>query len=442
MSFCHKCGTPLNGNSVCSKCGTPIFESAAPKPKGSFFSSAGSLNGSPSITPEPVHSSSAPVSAPKAPVAPASAPKAPIAPASTPKAPIAPASAPKAPIVPASAPKAPIVPASASKPPRTTPAKHDVPPASAFPPSVSTPTRAKPSRRISAQKELKLLLRQGVLVLLGEKRNLIISLLFPFLAAIITVWIAGKNMFTTYEATKSACFILVCAAIWGGLFNSIQSLVKERENIKRDYVSGALRIECYMGSRAIIQFVLCLVQSFVLSMSLPAVEWVHGNNMPSSGLFGGPVMLEFYITLFLIMYASDALGLLISSIVKKEELASKLAPYILIAQLLFSGVLFELKGAASSLSSVMISRWGMEALGSISKLNNADTTIYYELVDSGAQACPCGILESLHYPEFDSAFKSSSGHLATVFFIMLLFVVVPLVVANIMLHRVKNDGRD
>lgn len=337
------------------------------------------------------------------------------------------------------------------KPPESVPVRREpsdsvkippeVPPSEDFPTSASVRT---PSRRISVGKELKLLLRQGILVLLGEKRNLIISLLFPVIAAVVTVWIAGEDMFNTYESTKSACFILVCAAIWGGLFNSIQSLVKERENIKRDYVSGALRIECYMASRAVIQFVLCMFQSLVLTVSIPAVKWIYGNPMPEAGLFGGPVLLEFYLSLFLIMYASDALGLLISSIVKKEELASKLAPYILIAQLLFSGVLFKLEGAANILSGVMVSRWGMEALGSICGLNGTDTRIYTGLVEEGAQPglCPCGILESLQHSEFEEAFESTGGHLAMTFFIMFLFVAVPLVVGDIMLHKVKKDGRD
>lgn len=322
--------------------------------------------------------------------------------------------------------------------------REPVKPASVASGSVRSTPRTTPVYRISAIRELKLLLRQGVLVLFGERRNLIISLLFPFIAAAVTVWIAGEDMFSTFEATKSACFILVCAAIWGGLFNSIQSLVKERENIKRDYVSGALRIGCYMGSRAIIQFVLCVIQSIVLSLSIPMIEVVHGNSMPSSGLLGGPVMLEFFVSLFLVMYASDALGLLISSIVKKEELASKLAPYILIVQLLFSGVLFKLEGAANALSGIMISRWGMEALGSICDLNNTQTTVYTVLEEGGYRPgeCYCGVLESLEFPESVDSFKATGEHFVLVLCVMILFVVVPLIAGNAMLHRVKNDGRE
>lgn len=383
MAFCSKCGTPAAENQAfCQKCGTRI-EAVAPQGN-SFFSSGANLDLEPPKPHAPTPRFDAPPPPPPAP---------------------------------------------------------ELPPQELFvKPQTPQPTR----KRISPAKELKLLLRQGVLILTGDKRNLIISLLFPFIAALITVWIAGENMFETYEATKSACFILVCAAIWGGLFNSIQSLVKERDNIKRDYVSGALRIECYMGSRAIIQLVLCLFQSLVLSMSIPMIGWVHGNSMPSSGLFTDLVFMEFYISIFFIMMASDALGLLISSIVKKDELAGKIAPYILILQLLFSGVLFKLEGAGNILSGIMISRWGMEALGSICDLNNIPTTIYTEMTDEGFQPgmCPCNLIEELEHMEFQQCFDATAGHFALVLFIMLLFIAVPLVLADLMLHRVKKDGRD
>ena len=400
MNTCSKCGAVGNGR-FCPRCGSPMAAAPAPSNPG-YFSAGGGLGG------------------PAAPVNP----------------------------IPPVPPVNPAVPPYGAVPP--------VPPAPAAPAAAAP---RKTGRRISPGKELRLLLRQGVLILMGEKRNLIISLLFPFIAALITVWIAGEEMFVSFESTKSACFILVCAAIWGGLFNSIQSLVKERDNIKRDYVSGALRIECYMGSRAIIQVVLCAFQSLVLTMSIPAVNWVYGNSLPDSGvIFGDLVFLEFYLSIFLIMFTSDTLGLLISSIVKKEELASKLAPYILIAQLLFSGVLFKLEGGAKTLSSIMISRWGMEALGSICDLNGQETRIYRQLVKEEvahieecpmvkqgvSEFCQCanGVVEGLKLPGNDEMFEATSEHMLIVLLIMVAFVVVPLIAADIMLHRVKKDGRD
>lgn len=282
-------------------------------------------------------------------------------------------------------------------------------------------------KRISAMRELGILLRQGFRALTGNKINLIISLLFPFMAAGITVWIAGNDMFVNMESTKSACFILVCAAIWGGLFNSIQTIVKERKSIRRDYVSGALRIGCYTASRAIIQLILCAFQSAVLCLSFYGVQWAYDNELPSKGLIFGSAMLEYYLTIFLIVFAADTMGLCISCIVKNEQLASQLSPYILIVQLLFSGVLFAMEGAASSVSSLMLSRWGMEALGSISNLNDLPLRLQEEF--------------PMIPHEADEAFLYTAEHLQEVWLILLVFVVVPLIIGNIALHSVKKDTR-
>lgn len=308
-------------------------------------------------------------------------------------------------------------------------------PAAKKEPAVKAPPVGGTIKRISAGRELRLLLRQGWLVLVGDLRNLIFSLLFPVVAALVTVLVAGKDMFVTYEGTKSTCFILVCAAIWGGLFNSIQTLVKERGNIKRDYVSGALRIECYMTSRAILQLGLCFIQSIILTLSIPAMDWVHGNPYPSEGLIFSATLLEYFLTLFLVMFGADAMGLMISSVVKKAELASTLAPYILIAQLLFSGMLFKMEGFASTFSAIMLSRWGMEALGSTSDLNALPLKI--------TQAEDFNPMLADQLPrEFEDAFDADPAHLALVLALLLAFVIVPLVVGDVMLHRVKKDSRD
>lgn len=281
--------------------------------------------------------------------------------------------------------------------------------------------------RISPLRELGLLITEGWWVLLGETRNLIISLMFPVIAAVVTIWIAGEDMFNNFESTKSACFIIVCAAIWGGLFNSIQVVVKERAIIKREYVSGALRLECYVASRAILQLGLCAIQSALLCLSFVGIEAVYGNDLPGEGLALSGVLGEYYITVFLVMFAADTMGLMISCLVKSEQLASQMSPYILIVQLLFSGVLFAMEGAASTFSGLMLSRWGMEALGSTSDLNGLPLRIQEEF--------------PMITHEADAAFSYTSDHLLEVWGILVLFVIVPLVIGDIVLYRVKKDGR-
>ena len=204
-------------------------------------------------------------------------------------------------------------------------------------------------------------------------------------------------------------------------------MVKERPNIKRDYVSGALRIGCYTASRAIVQLVLCAIQAAVLCLSFYGVEIMYGNTLPSEGIIFSTVMLEYYITVFLVMYAADTMGLMISCLVKSEQLASQMSPYILIVQLLFSGVLFAMEGAASSVSAIMLSRWGMEALGSISNLNDLPLRLQEEF--------------PMIPHEADEAFTYTAEHLTEVWVILLVFVIVPLIIGNIALHSVKKDTR-
>ena len=285
----------------------------------------------------------------------------------------------------------------------------------------------KHTNRISPVQELLLLIRESYAILMGQTRNLLICLLFPLGSAIITVWIAGEDMFVNMESTKSALFIVVCAAIWGGMFNSIQAIVKERKNIKRDFISGALRIECYTLSRALVQMGLCAIQSAILCLSFLGVSWAYGNELPGEGLVFGSVMAEFYISVFLVMYAADAMGMMISCMIKNEQLASQISPYILMAQLLFSGVLFTMEGAAANTSGLMLSRWGMEALGSSSDLNGMPLTLQKDF--------------PMIVHEAEEMFEYTSGHLWQVWLVLALFVLVPLVIGNFALYGVKKDGR-
>lgn len=285
----------------------------------------------------------------------------------------------------------------------------------------------KSAKGISVIDELLLLMQESLYILLGEKRNLIISLLFPAAAGLVTVWIGGEKMFRTMEGTRAACFILICAAIWCGLFNSIQVVVKERPNIRRDYASGAVRIGCYTASRALVQLGLCIIQSAVLVLSIPLVGAVHDNTLPEEAQVLAAPMLEYYVSLLLVMYAADTMGLMISSFVKSEQLASQLSPYILIVQLLFSGVLFELKEAASGVSALMLSRWGMEALGNISDLNAIKSAITEKV--------------PMYATPYAEAYEHTPDHLKETWLILVAFCIVPLLVGNILLHGVSKDGR-
>lgn len=281
-------------------------------------------------------------------------------------------------------------------------------------------------KRIGAFREWKEFTVEYIQLVFGDKKNLIVSLLFPIIAAIIVVWIAGENMFYHYDGTKSGNFVVVSASIWGGLFNSIQIIVKDRANIKRSFMSGA-RLRCYTASRAVVQLLLCVIQSLLLTLGYVGVTVVYGNKLPESGVIISQPLIEIFISILLVMYAADAMGIMISCIVKKEETANVLAPYILIVQLIFSGILFAMEGASEYVSYIMISRWGMEALGSISRLNDMELRLQKE----GA----------IVPHEFESMFESTEPHLLLVWGILLAFIIGFILVGNALLHRVSKDSR-
>ena len=202
-------------------------------------------------------------------------------------------------------------------------------------------------------------------------KSLIIMMMFPIAGVAIVIAVAGDNVYHLQTATKSVAFLLMCTCIWGGLFNSVQVVVKQRTVLQADLAAG-LYPATFMLANAIVQFLLCAFQSAVLCLCFPGIALVYDARPPSSGaLIGGAggVYWEYYITFLLLFYASDALGMVVSTLMKSAETATSVTPYILIVELVFCGMLFELKGILNKISYGMISRWGMEALGTTSDLN-------------------------------------------------------------------------
>ncbi len=269
-------------------------------------------------------------------------------------------------------------------------------------------------------------MNQYLAIMFRDVMNVIITLSFPIIAVVITIWVAGENMFVHYEGTKSGFFVLVSAAIWGGLFNSIQTVVKERANVRRDYIDG-VSVVPYVMSRAVIQFFLCIFQSAILCVGLYINGIIHDTNFPDEGLLFYNVYIEYFLTFFLIMYAADTMGLCISCIVKNAEVASVMSPYILIVQLIFSGVLFDMEGGADYMSRLMISRWGMEALGSTSDFNKLPLRIS---------------IDAPNFPiERDALdmFDYSQMHLITVWAVLAGMALLFIILGNIMLRRVRKE---
>lgn len=281
-------------------------------------------------------------------------------------------------------------------------------------------------KSLSLPKEFFMSVRQFMGLLLGDRKNLLISLLFPLAAALITVFVAGEHMFVDYENTKSACFLLVSAAIWVGLFNSIQTVVRERNVIKLEYIAGR-RLGRYVVAKGVVQMFLCLVESALLLPAFPIIQRYFDNPMPEEGVLFASSIPEYYVSIFLLMFAADTMGLFISCLVRTVETANMLSPYILILQLVLSGVLFKLDGLSKIPSYLMLSKWGMEALGATSDINAWPLRLQREMP---------GVIPDR---EAEEIFERAAGHLTQVWIILGAFAVAFLILGIVSLGRVSKD---
>ena len=194
------------------------------------------------------------------------------------------------------------------------------------------------------------------------------------MAAIIAVMVAyvvGKKMFVNMEGTKTGALAFVCVCMWNGFFNSIQVVCRERSVVKREHRSG-MSILAYLSAHVIYQAFICAMQVLISLV----VYWLMGVKYPTEGVVTGNFLVDIFITLFLITFASDMMALMVSCIVHTTTTAMTVMPFLLIVQLVFAGVAFPLHGFSEKISYASISKWGVYAVCTESNYNNLPTTVF------------------------------------------------------------------
>ncbi|MBQ8410758.1 MAG: ABC transporter permease [Ruminiclostridium sp.] len=189
----------------------------------------------------------------------------------------------------------------------------------------------------------------------------IFSVIISFLVAAVV----GEKMFTTFDSTKSGFFSITSSSIWIGIFNSIQSVCKEHDTIRDEYRSGA-RLSSYVTANVLWQLVVCFLQSVII-----LVVCTFFVDFNSDGVIF-PAILEYFITIFLLVFCADIMGIMISSIASTSTTAMTIMPFVLIIQLIMSGVLFKLEGWSEKISCITFSKWGMSAFGATAEMNSDD----------------------------------------------------------------------
>lgn len=188
-------------------------------------------------------------------------------------------------------------------------------------------------------------------------------LMAALIAGLVTIAV-GANLFKTQEGTMAGCFALVCVCVWNGVFNSIQVICRERGIVKREHRSG-MHITSYIGAHMIYQMLICALQTVILLVICRAA----GVAFPKEGLVTGWFMIDFGISMFLITYAADMMGLMVSAMVKTTTTAMTVMPFLLIFELVFSGSLLPLEGIIANVKGLTLVKWGQQAFSALGKYN-------------------------------------------------------------------------
>ena len=140
--------------------------------------------------------------------------------------------------------------------------------------------------------------------------------------------------------SRTVLFIVCAMASFMGLLNSYREICKDREIIFREASVGVSLLATVL-SKAITLFLVEAVQAGILTAGF--VEIIH---IPQNHLLLD-TNVEIFITIFLLMAASSAMGLLVSASLKSSE-----------------------AGALTAISYIIVCRWGMGALGASTDLND------------------------------------------------------------------------
>ena len=263
--------------------------------------------------------------------------------------------------------------------------------------------------------------RRYLELMCNDRKRLAVFLLQPILIGVLLSIVADDDIFDIYESTKSMMFVLSCSAIWLGVFDSIQEICKERNILRREYMAG-LKMGVYILSKLFVQCLLGAVQSICLVFTFLLI--VKGNE---EGILFDSFYLEILVTVWLTVLASIAMGFIISAIVRTGDKAMAAAPFVLIVQLLFSGILFELKGVAEYISYITVSRWSVEALGSIVHLNDLELRMQADI-------------PTLEH-EAESLFDATKSHLMQDWGILAIMTAVFMVISLLLIRNVSRDER-
>lgn len=200
---------------------------------------------------------------------------------------------------------------------------------------------------------------------IADKQYMLINFLeTPVLALILASLVRfyandeAGYMFRENDNIPAYMFMCVVVALFFGLTVSAEEIIKDRKILKREKFLNLSR-SSYLVSKIIIMFFISFVQTLAFVLIGNSILEVEGMNM------------AYFVVLFSTSCFANMLGLNISASFRNAVTIYILIPFLIIPQLLLSGVIVEFDKLNPGFSSdeyvpitgeVMASKWAYEAL--------------------------------------------------------------------------------
>lgn len=224
----------------------------------------------------------------------------------------------------------------------------------------ATPVKevAPPPRTRSWGAQLRTLVRRYAAALSADRTFLAIMIALPFVMGAMVRALAGSRL--TQESAMNALLLLCVGGVLTGAANAVRELVKERVIYQRERAVGLSR-SAYLMSKVVVLGTITVLQAIVLT--LVGLVGVDLNAPGGKGVLMPPLM-EITLTVALLSFTAMMLGLLVSALVRKEEVTMPLLVLLAIIQVVFCGALLQLHGVPGieQLSWLVPSRWALAAM--------------------------------------------------------------------------------
>lgn len=217
---------------------------------------------------------------------------------------------------------------------------------------------APPPKAQSWGSQLRTLVRRYAAALGADRTFLAIMIALPFVMGAMARALAGSRL--TQETAMNALLILCVGGVLTGAANAVRELVKERVIYRRERAVGLSR-SAYLMSKVVVLGTITVLQAVVLT--LVALLGVDLNAPGGEGVLLPP-LAEITVAVALLAFTAMMLGLLVSALVRKEEVTMPLLVLLAIVQVVFCGALLKLHGVpgVEQLAWLVPSRWALGAM--------------------------------------------------------------------------------